>query len=83
MLEVHLAPSKQCFHYNPANENYASIFGLVEGMFFDQNTFNAFSPQKKLPYRINFKAFTSALPQMVKSLSMKSRPSPSMLLQFG
>ncbi len=47
MLEIHLAPSKLCFHYLPSNESYANVFGLVEGMFFDQATFNAFSGAKK------------------------------------
>lgn len=47
LLEIHLAPSKQCFHYNPANETYATVFGLVEGMFFDQAAFSAFSSAKR------------------------------------
>jgi hypothetical protein len=47
LLEVHLAPSKQCFHYNPANETWAKVFGLVDGMFFDQGAFNGFSANKK------------------------------------
>ena len=47
LLEVHLAPSKQCFHYNPVNETWPTVFNLVEGMYFDQAAFNAFSDDKK------------------------------------
>ncbi len=47
LLEVHLAPSKQCFHYNPANETWAKVFGLVEGMYFEQAAFTAFAGDKK------------------------------------
>jgi hypothetical protein len=47
MLEIHLAPSKQCFHYNPANETWGTVFNLVEGMFFDQAAFTAFAGAKK------------------------------------
>jgi hypothetical protein len=47
LLEVHLAPSKQCFHYNPANETYAKVFDLVEGMYFKQSDFTAFAGPKK------------------------------------
>ncbi len=47
MLEIHLAPSKQCFHYNPANETWGTVFNLVEGMFFDQVAFTAFAGAKK------------------------------------
>jgi len=47
LLEVHLAPAKQCFHYNPANETWAKAFGLVEGMYFKQASFSAFTADKK------------------------------------
>ena len=33
LLEIHLAPAKQCFHYDPANETWTKLFNLVEGMY--------------------------------------------------
>ena len=47
LLEVHLAPAKQCFHYNPVNEAWTKVFDQVEGMYFKQASFNAFTADKK------------------------------------
>lgn len=57
LLEVHLAPARQCFHYNPANESWTKVFDLVEGMFFKQQAFNAFSDDKRKAIQDQLTAF--------------------------
>ena len=41
LLEIHFATAQEAFHYNPANETWATVFNNVEGMFLAQDRHDA------------------------------------------
>jgi hypothetical protein len=57
LLEVHLASANEAMHYDSNNEVWSAVFDQVEGMYFDQATYDAFAGGKKTTIQNQLKQF--------------------------
>lgn len=48
-VELYLATATEAFHYNPAIEQWNSVFGQVEGLYLTQEAYNGLDEQLREP----------------------------------
>ena len=56
LVEIHLAPASEAFHYHAPLEQWTAVFDAVEGMYLTQGQYNGAEGEDKGPIKNQFKA---------------------------